>query len=183
MIVAVPALYGLFCMLRTIRFRKVKYFVSGGDALSDKIRGYFGLIYGRKICNGYGLTETSPFISIDLDDYTQPTNTIGKPFIGIDFSIRNDEGIEVRKGAIGTLWVKGPNVMLGYYKAPEATHAIIKHGWLNTGDLAYCATNGKIVLSRVRTDPISNKGLEFIPKEGNHSSRMRKFYKLRWHRE
>src|SRR5262249_30175894 len=89
MVVAVPALYGLFCMLKTIRFGKVKYFVSGGDALSDKIRGLFELIYGRKLCNGYGLTETCPNIAIDIDDYTQPTNTIGKPFIGIEVSIRD----------------------------------------------------------------------------------------------
>lgn len=165
MVVAVPALYGLFCMLKTIRFGKVKYFVSGGDALSDKIRGLFELIYGRKLCNGYGLTEAAPFISIDIDDYTQPTNTIGRPFVGIDWSLRNDEGKEVRKGAIGTLWIKGKNVMLGYYKAPDATHAIIKHGWLNTGDLAYSDSNGKIILAGRERDLISNKGLKIYPQE------------------
>lgn len=164
-IVAVPALYGLFCMLKTVRFGNVKWFVSGGDALSDKIRGLFALIYGRKICNGYGLTEASPFISIDTDDYTQPTSTIGKPFVGIDWSLRNDEGKEVRKGAIGTFWIKGKNIMLGYYKAPDATHAIIKHGWLNTGDLAYCDSNGKIVLAGRERDLISNKGLKIYPQE------------------
>ena len=56
----IPALYGLFCMMKTLNFKRVRYFASGGDALSDKIRSLFALIYGRKICNGYGLTETSP---------------------------------------------------------------------------------------------------------------------------
>ncbi len=92
LIIAVPALYGLFCMLKNLKFGSVKYFVAGGDALSDKIRGMFALIYGRKIVNGYGLTETSPFVSIELDDYTQPTGTIGKPFPGIRYVIRDKEG-------------------------------------------------------------------------------------------
>jgi long-chain acyl-CoA synthetase len=165
MVVAVPALYGLFCMLKTIRFGNVKYFLSGGDALSDKIRGLFELIYGRKLCNGYGLTEASPFIAIDVDDYTQPTNTIGKPFVGIEVSIRDEHGEELRKGSIGTLWIRGPNIMLGYYKAPEATRAIIKNGWLNTGDLAYLTSTGKIVLAGRERDLISNKGLKIYPQE------------------
>ena len=59
----VPALYGLLCLLRTAPIESVKYFITGGDAMPDKIRSYFELLYRRKICNGYGLTETSPLIS------------------------------------------------------------------------------------------------------------------------
>lgn len=164
-IVAVPALYGLFCMLKTVRFGKVKYFISGGDALSDKIRSLFEIMYTRKLCNGYGLTEAAPFIAIDVDDYTQPTNTIGKPFIGIEWALRNDAGTSVRPGSIGTLWIKGDNIMMGYYKAPDATHAIVKNGWLNTGDLAYATAEGKIVLAGRERDLISNKGLKIYPQE------------------
>lgn len=164
-IMAVPALYGLFCLLKTLRFRYVKLFFAGGDALSDKIRSLFALVYGRKICNGYGLTETAPFISVDSDDYTQPTNTIGKPLIGIQVQIRNEHNQKVAQGAIGTLWVKGENLMLGYYKAPEATAAVLQDGWLNTGDLAYIDENNKIVLAGRERDLISNKGLKIYPQE------------------
>jgi len=164
-IVAVPALYGLFCLLRTLDFGKVKYFVAGGDALSDKIRCLFALVYGRKICNGYGLTETSPFISVDLSDYSQPTSTIGRPFPGMRAEMRGDEGTVVAQGEIGTLWVAGDNIMKGYYNAPEATHAVLKDGWLNTGDLGYFSSTGKIVLVGRERDLISNKGLKIYPQE------------------
>ena len=107
-------------MLKTIKFGAVKYFVAGGDALSDKIRAFFAMIYGRKIANGYGLTETSPFISVDFDDYTQPTNTIGKPIHGIRYEIRDEQGKVVPQGSIGVLWVTGNNIMKGYYNAPSA---------------------------------------------------------------
>jgi long-chain acyl-CoA synthetase len=165
LIVAVPALYGLFCMLKTLKFPNVKYFVAGGDALSDKIRGLFELIYGRKIANGYGLTETSPFVSVDLDDYTQPASCIGKPLPGISYKIKDSEGNSLSQGDIGVLWVTGDNIMQGYYHAPEATAQIIKDGWLNTGDLAYVTTDGKIVLVGRERELISNKGLKIYPQE------------------
>jgi len=164
LVVAVPALYGLFCMLKTLDFSHVRYFVAGGDALSDKIRALFALVYGRKICNGYGLTETSPFISVDLDDYTQPTHCIGKPLPGIQACIKDEQGRTLPDGEIGTLWVTGDNVMKGYYKAQDATAQLIKNGWLNTGDLAYI-NDGKIILAGRERDLISNKGLKIYPQE------------------
>ncbi len=164
-VIVIPALYGLFCMMKTLNFKKVRFFASGGDALSDKIRSLFALIYGRKICNGYGLTETSPFVSVDCDDYTIPTNTIGKPLFDISCVIKDEHGKELPQGAIGTLWVKGGNIMLGYWNAPEATAAILQDGWLNTGDLAYLTHDGKIVLAGRERDLISNKGLKIYPQE------------------
>ncbi len=163
-IVAVPALYGLFCKLKTLDFSSVRYFFSGGDALSDKIRAYFSLIYRRKLCNGYGLTETSPFIAVDMDDYMQPTSTIGIPFIGITCSIR-DGNKKLENGKTGVLWIKGDNVMLGYYKAPEATSLILQDGWFNTGDLAYIDKNEKIVLTGREKDLIKQKGINVFPQE------------------
>ncbi|MBA3751884.1 AMP-binding protein [Candidatus Dependentiae bacterium] len=164
LLIAVPALYGLICLLR-IQFKGVRYFISGGDALSDKIRAYFELLYGRKLCNGYGLTETTPLISVDIDDFTQSTSTIGRPLVGISCSIRDEFNKEVARGTIGTLWVKGANIMIGYYNAPEATAAIMHEGWLNTGDLAYIDPNKKIVLAGRARDLISNKGLKIYPQE------------------
>jgi long-chain acyl-CoA synthetase len=164
-IIAVPALYGLFCMLKDLKFPQVKYFIAGGDALSDKIRSFFALIYNRKIANGYGLTETSPFVSVTLEDYTQPTNTIGKPFPGIQYEVRDEQGMVRPQGEIGILWLAGDMVMKGYYKAPDATAEIIKNGWLNTGDLAYITKDGQVVLAGRERDLISNKGLKIYPQE------------------
>lgn len=161
----VPALYGLLCMLKTAPVDSVEYFISGGDALPDKIRSAFALIYGRKICNGYGLTETSPFISVDLDDQTEPTSNVGLPVLGIDVEIRDEGGNVLPQGQVGLLWVKGHNVMLGYYNAPEATEKVLKNGWLDTGDLAYLDKSGKIVISGREKDLIISKGLNIYPQE------------------
>lgn len=161
----VPALYGLICFLKSVSLESVKLFVSGGDALPDKIRALFGLIYRRKICNGYGLTETSPVISIDLADVTEPTSNIGYPVVGITCSIRDQQNVEVSQGTIGQLWVKGDNIMLGYYRAPEVTAAVMHNGWFNTGDLAYIDKKGKIVITGREKDLIIHKGLNIYPQE------------------
>lgn len=169
-IIGVPAIYGLFCKMATLNFGKIRYFFSGGDALTDKIRSYFELIYRRKLCNGYGLTETSPFVCVDTDDLTQPTNTIGKPFLDIDIEIRNNENLgapskKLEHGEIGILWIKGPNIMQGYYKSPEETNKVLQNGWFNTGDLAYIDKNGKIVLAGREKDLIKHKGIKIYPQE------------------
>ena len=161
----VPALYGLLCLLKTAPLESVRYFVSGGDALPDKIRGAFELIYNRKICNGYGLTETSPLIAFDADDLLEPTSTVGRPVIDVAVLLRDENGNEVSRGTVGQLWVKGPNVMLGYYNEPEKTAEVLKDGWLDTGDLAYLDRRGKLVISGRVKDLIINKGLNIYPQE------------------
>jgi len=161
----VPALYGLICLMKTAPLDSVRIFVSGGDALPDKIRAAFALIYRRKLVNGYGLTETTPVISADLDDETVPTGNVGRPLIGIECAIRDDQGNDLAQGKIGILWVKGDNVMLGYYNAPEATAEVLKDGWLNTGDLAYIDKRGKIVITGREKDLIINKGVNIFPQE------------------
>jgi len=163
-VMGVPALYGLFCLLRANPMEQAKLFVSGGDALPDRIRSVFALLYQRKLCNGYGLTETSPFISADLEGLLEPTSCVGIPMHGVELKITDEEG-NPTPGKIGLLWVKGDNVMLGYYNAPEATAKVIVDGWLNTGDLAYIDQHGKIVITGRLKDLIINKGLNIYPQE------------------
>ncbi len=164
-VVGVPALFGLFCLMKTLNFSSVNYFFSGGDALPNKIRMMFALIYKRKLCNGYGLTETSPLICVNTQDYMEETNNIGWPAYGIECQIRDENGSILPNNQIGTLCVKGDNVMLGYYNAPEATEKILSSGWLNTGDLAYRKNDGKIVISGRQKDLIINKGIKIYPQE------------------
>lgn len=163
-IIAVPAIYGLFCMLKTLDFSSVKYFASGADALPEKIRAGFEQLYRRKIINGYGMTECSPFISAQLDDYTVPISYVGEPFPGIEVSIRNENQEEIPSHEIGTIWLRGANIMLGYHNAPEATDSILQDGWLNTGDLGRII-DGKIELCGRLRDLIVNKGLKIYPQE------------------
>ncbi len=161
----VPALYGLLCLMKTAPLDTVRLFVSGGDALPDKIRSGFGLIYRRKLVNGYGLTETTPVISANLDDETVPASNVGAPLVGIECAIRNEQEIDLPQGSIGVLWVKGDNIMLGYYNTPEATNKVLKDGWFNTGDLAYLDSKGRIVITGREKDLIIHKGFNIYPQE------------------
>lgn len=161
----VPALYGILCLMRTAPLDSVRYFVSGGDSLPDKLRSAFGLIYGRKICNGYGLTEATPVIAIELADTLLPATCVGKPVLDVSCSIRTEDGQEVPQGTIGLLWVKGPNIMLGYYQAPEHTAQVIVDGWLNTGDLAKVDEQGRLHICGRLKDLIIHKGFNIYPQE------------------
>jgi long-chain acyl-CoA synthetase len=164
-IAGVPALYGLFCLMRTVPFDHVRYFFCGGDALPDKIRIGFELIYRRRLCNGYGLTEASPLIAVNFDDELLAPNTVGKVSIGIKCSLRDEDGIEVKPGKKGILWVKGDNIMMGYYNAPDLTNKDLKDGWLDTGDLAYFDEKNRLVIAGRHKDLIKNKGIKIYPAE------------------
>ncbi|HEV2601121.1 MAG TPA: AMP-binding protein [Candidatus Babeliales bacterium] len=163
--VGVPAVYGLLCLLRTVSFPTVRLFVSGGDALPDRIRIAFSLLYRRKICSGYGLTEASPVVTVCTDDIATATRLIGKPLAGITCRIQDEQGKEVEQGTIGELCIKGDNVMLGYYNAPEMTAQVLHDGWLKTGDLAYQDEEENLYITGRIKDLIIHKGLNIYPPE------------------
>jgi long-chain acyl-CoA synthetase len=104
---------------------RLRLCISGGAALNPQIAHMFiGL--GLPICQGYGLTEASPIVSVNLLDKNDPAS-IGMPL----------PGIEVRFGENQALLVRGPSVMMGYWKNPEATAKVLSpDGWLDTGDQA-----------------------------------------------
>lgn len=161
----VPALYGLLCMLKKINLDSVEFFICGGDALPNKIRQVFALLYNRKICNGYGLSESSPVVAANLDDVIAENGNTGKPLVGISVKIRDEEEKEVAKGEIGNLYVHGNNVMRGYYNEEEQTKKVLHDGWLNTGDRAYINKNDEIVIVGREKDLIVHKGIKIYPQE------------------
>lgn len=160
-----PALFGLLCMMKNAPIDSVKVFVSGADMLPDKIRAAFALVYGRKICAGYGLSEASPVVAVNHKNYASPTNNVGHVLTKIECEIRDDNDQPVEQGVIGNLWIKGDNIMLGYYKAPEATAKVLKNGWLNTGDLGMIANNGTLAVCGRTKDVIIHKGFNIYPAE------------------
>jgi long-chain acyl-CoA synthetase len=165
LVLGVPALFGLFCMMKTAPLEGVNYFISGGDALPDKIRAAFALLYRRTICNGYGLTETSPIVSANMADEMGPTNSVGPICPGIDYQLRDEQGKPVPSDQVGVLWLRGDNIMMGYYNAPELTAQTIVDGWLITGDLAtFDAKNNLIICGRYK-DLIIHKGVNIYPQE------------------
>ncbi|MBD3231392.1 AMP-binding protein [Candidatus Dependentiae bacterium] len=160
-----PALYGLLCLLKTAPLDSIRLFVSGADMLPDKIRMAFATIYGRKICSGYGLTEASPVVAFSFENSTYATDVVGHPVVGMQCQIRDEQGNILSTNKPGTLWVKGDNVMLGYYKAPLATNKILKDGWLNTGDLAQIDETGRLAIQGRSKDLIIHKGFNIYPQE------------------
>ncbi|KKQ48636.1 MAG: AMP-dependent synthetase and ligase [candidate division TM6 bacterium GW2011_GWF2_38_10] len=163
--VGVPALYGLLCLMKTAPLESVRLFVSGADMLPDKIRLAFSLIYGRKIASGYGLTEASPVIAIHYENNDDLTQDVGSPLCELVCDVRNDEGESLACEQVGTLWVKGDNVMMGYYHDPEQTAKVLSDGWLNTGDLATINFFGKLAIKGRLKDVIIHKGFNIYPAE------------------
>lgn len=164
-VMGVPALYGLFALMKTLPLSKIRYFVSGGDALPNKIATAFELVYRRKICNGFGLTECSPLIAADLDDEIKQISTVGRPVIGVEIKILDEAGNKIDTQKPGVIWVKGDNIMLGYYNEPEQTEKVLHDGWFNTGDLGYIDSQGRLVMTGREKDLIIHKGFNIYPQE------------------
>lgn len=161
-----PALYGLLCMLKKAPLDSIKIFVSGADMLPDKIRMAFSLIYGRKICSGYGLTEASPVVAINHYNADQASNIVGNPMPGMIYEIRDESNNIVSENSVGSLWIKGDNIMMGYYQDPEATKLVLQDGWLNTGDLAHVVLGANTIAITGRSkDLIIHKGFNIYPQE------------------
>ena len=115
---------------------RLRLSISGGAALPPKVSRLF-IALGLPLVQGYGMTETSPVISVNRVWNNRPS-TVGPPL----------EGIQVRIGEQNALLVKGPCNMLGYWNNPEATAAMIdKDGWLNTGDTASIGASGHITIT------------------------------------
>ena len=144
----------VFSSIRRKMGGHIKYFVSGGAALSKEIGEGLKTI-GLDVLEGYGMTETAPIIC-----FTRPTDIrpgcVGLPLPGIECKLIN-----------GELCAKGPNVMLGYYNRPEETAAVIdKDGYLHTGDLATIGKKGHVTITgRTKEIIVLSNGKNIEPSE------------------
>ncbi|MBO5286890.1 MAG: AMP-binding protein [Clostridia bacterium] len=139
---------------------KLKYFVVGGAALDPALVDNYKSL-GIHVSQGYGITECAPLISvIPLDDYN-PTSC-GKLMPGMQIMI-DKENPEDKTGEIV---VKGDNVMLGYYNAPEITAEVLNNGWFRTGDYGYVDKNGYVYITgRKKNIIIASNGKNVFPEE------------------
>ncbi len=158
-------LLGGAIVFRKIRAMLGKHFrgaVAGGGALPPAIDKFFWAI-GVPLVEGYGLTETSPIISVR--PFNRPVlGNVGRPIRELAAKVVDPAtGKEVPRGKKGVLLVKGPTVMKGYYERPDLTKEVIdENGWFNTGDLARLTANGEIVLCGRIKDTIVQLGGENI---------------------
>ncbi len=138
---------------------KVKLLISGAAKLEPKIEEKYRSL-GINLVQGYGLTETSPVVGVENNKYHK-IGSIGKAVPSIEVKIvdKNEEGM-------GELIVKGPNVMLGYYKNEDATKEVLKNGWFYTGDLAKIDEEGYIyICGRKKSVIVLKNGKNIFPEE------------------
>ena len=135
--------------------------VSGGGALPPNIDAFFWAI-GVSVTEGYGLTETAPVVSVR--PLGRPVfGTIGKPLSCTTVKIVDDDGKELPVGQLGTVMIRGTNVMKGYYKRQDLTDAVIdKDGWFDSGDLGLRTFDGELILRGRKKDTIVLRGGENI---------------------
>lgn len=133
-------------------------FYGAAPMSKDCIIGYNNL--GIKLLQGYGLTETSPVITCESDDRQRP-GSIGLKMVNLDVKIADPDPDE-----IGEIAVKGPSIMMGYYKNEEATNKVIKDGWFYTGDYGYVDKDGFYYITGRKNDVIVLKnGKNVYPQE------------------
>ena len=116
--------------------------------------------FGFAVYIGYGLTETSP-ISVMHSDFYHAPDDVGYPATGVQARILDPD-----EDGVGELCVKGPNVMLGYYKDPEETARVLKKGWFRTGDLAQKTAKGTYrITGRIKSMIVADNGKKIFPEE------------------
>ena len=137
----------------------IRMFVSGGAALDPKVSRFFNNL-GIVLLQGYGLTETSPVLSVNRESDNN-YSSVGRPLDGVEVKI-----LDANEQGIGEIAVRGRMVMLGYYEDSEATRAVMRDGYFATGDLGYLDDDGHIhITGRMKNVIITPAGKNIYPEE------------------
>lgn len=162
---AVPPIYNVLVRTGEVTdLASVKFFVSGGASLPEKIAKLFLEKYGKNIIEGYGLSEASPVVTLNPPHKTK-YYSVGKALPGLEVKIAGPNGETLPPGVVGEILVKGPSVMQGYFNLPLETSRALKNGWLHTGDLAYQDTEGYFYIVDRLKDMIISNGENIYPRE------------------
>ena len=139
---------------------KMRYLISGGSALSEKVqKDLHGL--GFTVLEGYGLTESSPVLTVSRPGNKLLRGSVGKPLPGVEVKIDNPD-----ENGVGEVLARGQNVMLGYYNNEEATEAVLQDRWLKTGDLGKLDEDGNLfIVGRSKDVIIDSNGKNIYPDE------------------
>lgn len=136
-----------------------------GAPLEPPLKAAVEKAFGLTLHNGYGITECAPTIATTRAEEPPADTTVGKPIPGVEVRLIDAAGKRAVDSAVGELHVRGPNVMLGYYKAPDLTAAVIDaDGWFNTGDLARFEGDNLYIVGRTK-ELIIRSGFNVYPPE------------------
>ena len=155
-------------------FARLRYCVVGAEKLKKPIADAFEEKFGIRPLEGYGTTECSPAVAINLPDVKVDgirqigtrEGSVGQPLPGIVVKVTDPESFEtLSQGKTGLLWIKGPNIMTGYHGRPDLTADVLVDGWYNTGDMASISRDGFVTLTD-RLSRFSKIGGEMVPHLG-----------------
>lgn len=133
--------------------------ISGGAALPPFVNRFFQRL-GFALLQGYGLTETSPVVSVNLPGRNR-IGSVGPALPGVAFKIENPDA-----SGVGEICVRGPMVMQGYFENPEATAAVLRDGWFHTGDAGYLDRDGYLFITgRIKNIIVTAAGKNIYPEE------------------
>ena len=150
---------------RRLDFSRLRYVIAGGMPLEKAVSDDWQALTGNVIVEGYGLTETSPLVCVNHMDTATYNGTIGYPMPGTDVTLRDDNGAIVPLGEPGEMWVRGPQVMQGYWQHPDETRRALQDGWLKTGDIAVMRPDGALKIVDRKKDMILVSGFNVYPSE------------------
>jgi long-chain acyl-CoA synthetase len=170
--VALPAVNTLFNSLvhhpdfPKVDFSRLKFAIGGGAAVQRAVAERWQQITGVPLCEGYGLTECSPTVTVNPLDIEGYTGSIGLPVPSTDISIRDEDGRELPIDTPGELCVRGPQVMKGYWNRPDETARVVTpDGYLRTGDVAAIDAKGFVRIVDRKKDLILVSGFNVYPNE------------------
>jgi len=166
-----PAMFGLFVDYAKLKGMRAKTFpalriiASAGAPLQATIKSETEALFGLPLHNGYGVTECSPTIAQTRVESPRTDLSVGRVFPGVEVKLIGLDGNPVPEGAVGELCARGPNVMKGYYRAPqESAAAIDAEGWYNTRDLAQFEEGNLFIVGRTK-ELIVRFGFNVYPAE------------------
>ncbi len=147
-------------------FSKLKLALGGGMAVQRPVAERWQKVTSTRLVEGYGLTECAPLVTVSPYNLPAYNGSIGFPAPSTDIKLVNDAGVEVAAGEAGEMWVKGPQVMKGYYNRPDETAKVLNaEGWLATGDIARVDDDGFFYIVDRKKDMILVSGFNVYPNE------------------
>ena len=169
---AVPSMYvSLAAVLeaeperaRSLRGR-IRFGISGGSPLPAPVHSALKTLIECPVYEGYGLSETSPVVSFNQAEFGMVLGSVGRVLPGVQVQVRCPQGSECAPGVSGQLWVRGENVMAGYWNNPAATAEVFDGEWFATGDVARVDEQGNIfIVDRIK-DMVLRNGYSVYPRE------------------
>ncbi|MBD2796760.1 long-chain-fatty-acid--CoA ligase FadD [Xenorhabdus sp. 18] len=146
-------------------FSSLRLSVGGGMAVQRVVAEKWQNLTGCHLLEGYGLTECSPLVSANPHNLTHYSGSIGFPVASTEIKLVGNDGNEVSPDEVGEMWVRGPQVMKGYWNRPDATDEVLKDGWLATGDIANVDEKGFFHIVDRKKDMILVSGFNVYPNE------------------